>query len=523
MKKTILFFALIQFLNIPAQNKIADKYAFQLDSVKVKMVLDTLASNSFLGRDAGKYGGLLTETYLSQYAKKIGLLPGMKTSYLQNIGIYDLSRSNTARLQISGFDLKKDYRFSNKPTADTVLAANEVVFIGYGMHVPEYNEICTTDLKNKVVMMLNGNPKDKFGNALVNTSQSIDEIKRKEPRAILLVNDQYDTFYKSSSDDQIFSSDLTNSRNSEKDAVEIEKQKQMDKVPVIDINRRLANLILEPVKKTINQFIVETEQKIVSCPVVINIPFEVSGDNRYKKSISGNNVIGYVEGTTLKDEYIVISAHHDHLGQNYKNIVCNGADDNASGVSAALEIARVLAKAKKEGNGPKRSVLIVLTTGEEDGLKGSNFYVNNPAFPLEKTKACINLDMLGREDKDSTVLNNNNVFVIFDKYKSGDLLSQLKTINANTTQMQISDRYSIGWNSLFDRSDNYNFGRKNVSSISLTSGIHKDYHETTDDSNLIHYEGLLKRTKLAFYLVWELANNIKSKEEETIKISTESR
>ena len=115
------------------------------------------------------------------------------------------------------------------------------------------------------------------------------------------------------------------------------------------------------------------------------------------KHIKGENVLGYIEGTDLKEELIIITAHYDHLGK-HEEKTYNGADDDGSGTVAAMEIAEAFILAKKEGHGPRRSVLVMTVSGEEKGLLGSAFYADNPIYPLENTVANLNIDMIGRID-----------------------------------------------------------------------------------------------------------------------------
>src|SRR5690606_7095869 len=108
------------------------------------------------------------------------------------------------------------------------------------------------------------------------------------------------------------------------------------------------------------------------------------------------NVLGYLEGSDLKDELVVISAHYDHVGIHTDGEIFNGADDNASGTTGIIEIANAFSKSKKEGNGPRRSLLFIGFTAEEKGLVGSKYYADHPTFPLKNTVANLNIDMIGR-------------------------------------------------------------------------------------------------------------------------------
>ncbi|SHG74093.1 Peptidase family M28 [Flavobacterium fluvii] len=218
------------------------------------------------------------------------------------------------------------------------------------------------------------------------------------------------------------------------------------------------------------------------------------------------NIWAYIEGSEKPNEIIVISAHYDHVG--IKNgEVYNGADDDGSGTVALLEIAQALEIAKKEGNGPKRSVLFLHFTGEEHGLLGSSFYSENPLFPLANTIANVNIDMIGRHDEfhnDSS----NYVYLIGSDYLSTDLHKICEAANSKYTKLLLDYKYNdrTDPNRFYYRSDHYNFGKNGIPSVFLFTGVHADYHQPTDDVDKIEFDALAKRTQLAFAIVWELAN-----------------
>ena len=124
----------------------------------------------------------------------------------------------------------------------------------------------------------------------------------------------------------------------------------------------------------------------------VDIIKRLLGTNKY---INGENVIGFIEGSDLKKELIIITAHYDHLGK-HDSLIFNGADDDASGTAAAMEIAEAFMIAKKEGFGPRRSVLVMAVSGEEKGLLGSRYYTDKPIYPLKNTVANLNIDMISR-------------------------------------------------------------------------------------------------------------------------------
>lgn len=218
------------------------------------------------------------------------------------------------------------------------------------------------------------------------------------------------------------------------------------------------------------------------------------------------NICAFVEGSDLKDEIIVISAHYDHVGMKNEEVY-NGADDDGSGTVALLEMARAFHQAKKEGKGPRRSILFLHVTGEEHGLHGSRFYSDNPLFPLANTIANINIDMIGRrgygkEDHD------NYIYVIGSDRLSTDLHRISEEANQKYVNLELDYKYNDlnDPNRFYYRSDHYNFAKKGIPAIFYFNGVHDDYHKPTDTPDKIDYPQMAKRTRLAFAVAWELAH-----------------
>lgn len=218
------------------------------------------------------------------------------------------------------------------------------------------------------------------------------------------------------------------------------------------------------------------------------------------------NIWAFIEGSDKKDEIVVISAHYDHVGIK-KGEVYNGADDDGSGTVAILEMAKAFQKAKNEGRGPRRSILIMHMTGEEHGLHGSRYYSENPLFPLNKTVADINIDMIGRRD-DLHKDNNNYVYVIGSDYLSTDLYSICERVNQKYIHLALDYKYNDknDPNRFYYRSDHYNFGKNGIPAVFLFNGTHADYHKATDEVSKIEFDALTKRTQYGFAIAWEIAN-----------------
>ena len=224
-----------------------------------------------------------------------------------------------------------------------------------------------------------------------------------------------------------------------------------------------------------------------------------------QKYVKGENVLGFIEGTDLKEEVLIITAHYDHLGKKDTSIY-NGADDNASGTSAILEIAEAFMKAKNDSVGPRRSILIMAVSGEEKGLLGSKYYTENAIYPLEKTIANLNIDMIGRVDKYHE--DANYVYLIGSDRISSELHNISEEVNRKNFNIELDYTFNEkdDPNRYYYRSDHYNFAKNNIPVIFYFNGIHEDYHKPTDTTEKIDFEKIQKITRFIFLTAWELAN-----------------
>lgn len=237
-----------------------------------------------------------------------------------------------------------------------------------------------------------------------------------------------------------------------------------------------------------------------------SIPASFLNAKRNENLPDSENIWAYIEGSEKPDEVLVISAHYDHVGVKNGEIY-NGADDDGSGTVAILQIAEAFQKAKKDGHGPKRSILFLHVTGEEHGLHGSRFYSENPLFPIANTIANINIDMIGRRDIEHANTNN-YVYVIGADRLSRDLHNITVAQNNKYTNLDLDFKFNDPKdpNHFYERSDHYNFAKFGIPAVFLFNGVHEDYHKKSDEPNKIEYDALAKRTKLAFVIAWELAN-----------------
>ncbi len=200
---------------------------------------------------------------------------------------------------------------------------------------------------------------------------------------------------------------------------------------------------------------------------------------KHTSSRQSSNVLGMIEGSDLKDEYLFITAHYDHLGKK-DNIIYYGADDDGSGTVAILELAEAFAKAKTAGKGPRRSIVFMAVSGEEKGLLGSEYYTAHPTFPLNKTTANLNIDMIGRSDPKRTYGDSvNYVYVIGDDKLSSELRTISEAVNKKYTKLELDYKYNDPNDKelIYYRSDHYNFAKNGVPIIFYFNGTHADYHK----------------------------------------------
>ena len=224
-----------------------------------------------------------------------------------------------------------------------------------------------------------------------------------------------------------------------------------------------------------------------------------------------NNVAAYIEGRdpVLKNEFVVFSAHYDHIGVAGDKVNC-GADDDASGCAALLSMADAFQSLSKK---PMRSILFLWVSGEEIGLFGSQWYVNHPLFPLDKTVADLNMDMIGRTKSvadttaDHPMTGPNTVFVITDN-QSKELIAIANEIDKTSP---IDFDYSLSGRNhplqLFARSDHFNFVKKDIPILFFSTGLHTDYHTPRDVTEKIDFNKMELITRTMYQIGLVVANN----------------
>ncbi len=488
-------------------------YGAMIRSENIKVLVDTLASATMFGRETGETGQQLAAAFIAAQFKEMGLPAiGDRRSYEQK---YKLEKTNWQDLAVKVGDTeyknREDFYVFHALSGDTpMIQFREVVFVGYGIQEGDYNHYKDADVKGKAVLFYDGEPINAQGKALLGkdgnrTEWSLNwkrklELAKANGAALAIIVDSR------------FKDNLrVNSRSISTRGwavAESGTSKKSDSViQHLFITPELAEVILGKKSEKVEMALASLNEKGAFKPVKIKTELEIRLDKELI-TLEGSNVIAFIEGSDpiLKDEYVFVTAHYDHLG-GVDQTIYFGADDNASGTSGVMEIARAFVQAKKNGAGPKRSVVCMLVSGEEKGLLGSKFYTDFPIFPLKNTVANVNIDMIGRVDK-LHADNPEYIYVIGADRISSELKEVVERNNAQHTKLALDYKYDApdDPNHYYERSDHYNFAQNGIPVVFFFNGTHDDYHRPTDTADKINFDMLEKRAKLAFYTTWDLAN-----------------
>ncbi|MFL5753896.1 MAG: M28 family peptidase [Bacteroidia bacterium] len=491
------------------QDTIAFRFSKTITAADLKTHLSVLASDEYEGRETGQKGQKMAAEYIRDHFVKCGIPPlgKLDKGYFQTfpLAVYQPQQININANGQKFFPVKDYYSFS-AVLKDTALAINEIVFAGYGINTALYNDFEKLDLKGKTMLILDKEPLRKDGRSIISNDVKLSDwstnYRRKYFEAInggvkvMLV-----------ADNELAKSYANNEHRINATKMEIqEKNTGSFSAPlVVYITEELANSIINSKK----QSIAKLKAKISKTATPYNFTFKTNLLIDVKQEvnhINTENVLGYVEGTDLKDELVVVTGHYDHLGK-HDGVVYNGADDDGSGTVAVMEMAQAFAMAKKEGKGPRRSMLFMTVAGEEKGLLGSDYYTRNPVFPLEKTVCDLNIDMIGRIDE-AHKGNANYIYLIGADKLSKELHNLSEQMNKTYSNLQLDYTYNDEKdpNRYYYRSDHYNFAKNNIPVIFYFNGVHEDYHKETDEVSKIDFNKMEKITRLVFFTAWEIAN-----------------
>jgi hypothetical protein len=481
-----------------------------------------LASDDMAGRDSLSHEGRIAAEYIAAFYQRAGLKPaGDNGTYFQNFPMIEaaLDREQSyLRAKIGpasrDFALGPDFSLSRQGNVDVEVTA-PLVFAGYGISAPEYDydDFKDTDVRGKVVIVLTHEPqehdagsrfKGKYNTVHAFNWWKPEVIRQHGAAGILIVQEK--------TPDRIrprTPSGPTNAQIRTDRPAHTLTSPYLD-LPLFTVSRQVADTLLAPAGTTIDQLQDQIDKS--GRPHSIAVPDVTISMRRAVKDravVQTRNVVGVLEGSDpkLKDEYVLVTAHYDHVGQKGP-FIYHGADDNASGCAAVVAVAEAFRAA---GTAPKRSVMFLVFEAEEDGLLGAFHYINHPIVPIANTAAVLNSDMIGRDEDDpqwSTHAeeNRNQVNVVGTLY-SPDVR---RVIEEQNRQIGLKLDYKTdaddpeGW---FSRSDHYPFAVKGVPMVMFNTGEHPDYHTANDTWDRINYPKIEKIARLIYLSAKALGNS----------------
>ena len=476
MNRTILVLAAIISLTACGQKK--EGPAPKIDAQAVLGHVKVLASDEFEGRAPGTKGEDLTVTYLEDQFKKLGLAPGNADgTYVQKVPLVGITGKPVQTLTVTNGKTKQAFRWSDDVVAwskhvapDAAIEDSDVIFAGYGVEAPEFswNDFKDVDVKGKTIIVLVNDPQipdpndpskldAKMFNGRAMTyygrwTYKFEEGARKGAAGILIVHETALAGYPFS---------VVQGNLGEKFDL-VTPNKNMDRAAIegwitLDTARelcRMAGRDLDALKKQA----LSRDFK----PVPLGFKASLAVHNTLRK-IESRNVLARLEGgdPTLVDQYVIYTAHWDHFGVGKPvngDKIYHGALDNASGVASVVEIARAFTQAQPK---PKRSILFLMVTGEEQGLLGSEYYATNPIYPLKKTAAVINIDGVNQwgPTRDITVVG-------LGASDLDDYLRQAASGQGRTLRPDPEPEKGF-----YYRSDHFNFAKQGVPALDPDSGV----------------------------------------------------
>lgn len=456
----LLFASLSSF----AQKAKPESFAKTITADDLKKHLYIVASREMEGRETATEGQRRAAAYIENHFRQLGLQPMVNGGYQQVFPIYQDSLLY-ASVEVNGqkFDLDKDFTVNlNNSITATQRFSEAVVISSKTIDTSKLNS-----LAGKLVILTE------------NLSSVVEQLRSKGVAAILTINNAFPR----------------SAASSKKTLPYLNAFKKSIAPQQLYVSENLIKAI------TKNEEPKTTDFKTYPADVLLDV--------KKTSAISqSSNVLGLLEGSDLKDQYLFVTAHYDHLGKRDTTIYY-GADDDGSGTVGVLELAEAFAKAKAAGKGPRRSIVFMTLSGEEKGLWGSEYYSSHAVLPLDKTTADLNIDMIGRIDpKRKSGDSTNYVYVVGDDKLSSDLRVISEAMNKKYTKLELDYKYNDPDDKefIYYRSDHYNFAKNGVPIIFYFNGTHADYHKPTDTPDKINYNLMAKRARLIFYTAWEMAN-----------------
>lgn len=511
MKKSKLSGILILFLVCCTYvTKAQEQYSKNISIATVKSHIDTLASELMKGRDTGSEGQRMAAGYIAEIFQNSELEPINDIDFFSEFKLYSYKNGYSSMGEDP--DTRWDCYYAGSRDVKDSLSI-DMVFAGYGNET----DLIGLNTEGKMITIIANNARDAIEKVNKIAKDNIPNYflvalpsGGKKFRSEQMIN--FDSFFSlivyglfnavqmkdSASFENFFST-----YNLFKDLkIVSDKDVRVFFIHQDDLNKYFN----KPTKELIKLSEMNNKSKRNLLADIQGMRETIKIDFAPELVVTQTeNVLGYIEGTDNKDEFVVVCGHYDHVGVNYRGQINYGADDNASGTGAVLELAKQFSQAKKGGVQFKRSILFLAVSAEEKGLYGSQAFVDNPPVPLEKIKLVINLDMISR-NRENDDKYNNTVYVA--AWEGGKKYKRItKKENKNNTNLNVD--FTPG---LYHRmvwrysSDHYPFIQKKVPALVFFTGLHPDYHTPRDTPDMINYDKYYRIVQLIFETTWEIAN-----------------
>jgi Zn-dependent M28 family amino/carboxypeptidase len=450
-------------LSVPLVALAADTPRF--DETNLRSTIKTLSADGFGGRAPGSQGEQLTTDYIGGKFKQYGLTPGNGSSWLQEVPMKQITADPNTELDVSGGNAPLKFAYgtdmvvsSPRTDATVTLKDSPLVFVGYGIVAPEYHwdDYADLDVKGKTVVVLvndpgHADPRLFDGKAMTyygRWTYKYEEAARQGAAGILIVHDTEPAGYPW----EVVHGSWTGP---------LEELQPAPGVYPLAIQGWVTHDSAEKLFSAAGLKLGDLAGQ-ADHPGFKAVPLKLNANltlHDSVKDIVSHNVVGLVKGSSHPDDVVIYTAHWDHLGMRTgadgKTEVFHGAIDNGSGIAGLLEIARVMAKSK-----PKRSVLFIATTSEEQGLLGAAYYVAHPLFPLAHTVADLNMDVLDTFGRTRDV-------TVRGRFMSGvDEVLQAQAKSIGLAVEQDSDPAK----GMYFRADHFEFAKGGVPALSIALG-----------------------------------------------------
>jgi len=485
MKRCLIYLILTVFtLPVFAQKA-------EMSAKDLKAYVYFLASDSLKGRKPGTPEMNVAARYIQDHFKAAGLKPMADNGFQYFEIVTDVTLGEGNRLSVDGYDAAFRKEFIPLAFSSGGELKAPVVFAGYGFDLDldslKWSDYSGIDVKGKWVMIFRADPDlentDSRFIPFSDTRSKVLAAKDKGAAGVLLVTPKG-----LDKDDKLM-------------PVIVENNEVTSGIPVVNIKHQIADRILAAkgisADSLENLIIAKKRPHSFETGTLLDCKVEV-----VQKHAKTANVIGVLEGSdkVLKDEYIVIGGHYDHLGFGGPNsgsrvpdtiAIHNGADDNASGSAMVMELAKTLGAQKAKF---KRSIIFICFSGEEMGLLGSKYFVNNPTVNIKQIKAMFNFDMVGRFDKEK----NSNSISGTGTSAEGDSILKIYEKGLPFAVTHSPDGYGP--------SDHASFYSSNIPVFFFTTGVHMDYHTPSDDADKLDYNAEKKIGDFSTALITDIDN-----------------